>query len=455
MTHFKKFLLTLLIGGIALLSEFVFHQPALAFAIVAFTGGILAFLMFLEMIKTLRSGRYGVDVLAITAILATLAVKEYWASLMILIMLTGGDSLEDYANKRAGKELQSLLDNTPRIAHRFKEGKLQDIVIDEINIDDQLLVKPGELVPADGRVTKGESSVDESSLTGESRPETKKPGDQIMSGSLNGDGSIQMIAEKRAADSQYQMIIKLVEESKEKPARFVRLADRYAVPFTLIAYLIGGISWWFSKDPLRFAEVLVVASPCPLILAAPIALVAGMSRSSKNGIVVKTGTTIEKLARTKTIAFDKTGTLTKGILEVEAIQPVNGIKKEELLLYAASAEQESSHILARSLVNNVKNSQLYPVSQLKEVTGQGIQAVVNNHEVKIGRASFVSAEEIETSNTAIYVTIDRSFAGTILFSDQIRPEAAKTIKELRKLDVKNLMMITGDGSAIAQTIAEK
>lgn len=279
------------------------------------------------MIKTLRSGRYGVDVLAITAILATLAVKEYWASLMILIMLTGGDSLEDYANKRAGKELQSLLDNTPRIAHRFKEGKLQDIVIDEINIDDQLLVKPGELVPADGRVTKGESSVDESSLTGESRPETKKPGDQIMSGSLNGDGSIQMIAEKRAADSQYQMIIKLVEESKEKPARFVRLADRYAVPFTLIAYLIGGISWWFSKDPLRFAEVLVVASPCPLILAAPIALVAGMSRSSKNGIVVKTGTTIEKLARTKTIAFDKTGTLTKGILEVEAIQPVNGIKK--------------------------------------------------------------------------------------------------------------------------------
>ncbi len=284
--------------------------------------------MFLEMIKTLRSGRYGVDVLAITAILATLAVKEYWASLMILIMLTGGDSLEDYANKRAGKELQSLLDNTPRIAHRFKEGRWQDIVIDEINIDDQLLVKPGELVPADGRVIKGESSVDESSLTGESRPETKKPGDQIMSGSLNGDGSIQMIAEKRAADSQYQMIIKLVEESKEKPARFVRLADRYAVPFTLIAYLIGGISWWFSKDPLRFAEVLVVASPCPLILAAPIALVAGMSRSSKNGIVVKTGTTIEKLARTKTIAFDKTGTLTKGVLEVEAIQPVNGIKKK-------------------------------------------------------------------------------------------------------------------------------
>ena len=300
----------MLIGGIALLSEFVFTSRPLHLRLSHLLEDS-RLLDVLEMIKTLRSGRYGVDVLAITAILATLAVKEYWASLMILIMLTGGDSLEDYANKRAGKELQSLLDNTPRIAHRFKEGKLQDIVIDEINIDDQLLVKPGELVPADGRVTKGESSVDESSLTGESRPETKKPGDQIMSGSLNGDGSIQMIAEKRAADSQYQMIIKLVEESKEKPARFVRLADRYAVPFTLIAYLIGGISWWFSKDPLRFAEVLVVASPCPLILAAPIALVAGMSRSSKTDRC-KTGTTIEKLARTKRLLLIKQERLPKG-----------------------------------------------------------------------------------------------------------------------------------------------
>lgn len=315
MAHFKKFLLTVSIGIIALISEFIFKQPQIAYLIIAVTGGFLAFFMFLEMIKTLRSGKYGVDILAITAIVATLIVREYWASLMILVMLTGGDSLEDYANKKASKELQSLLDRTPRTAHKLEDGKLKEIAVDSIEINDIIVVKPGEIVPADGRVVKGESQFDESSLTGEAKPITKVVGDELMSGSVNGNDSIQMQIEKRAADSQYQLIIKLVEESKEKPAHFVRLADRYAVPFTLIAYLIGGISWWLSKDPLRFAEVLVVASPCPLILAAPIALVAGMSRSSKNGIVVKTGTTIEKLARTKTVAFDKTGTITKASLK--------------------------------------------------------------------------------------------------------------------------------------------
>ncbi|UQR06982.1 cadmium-translocating P-type ATPase [Enterococcus durans] len=453
MAHFKKFLLTVSIGIIALISEFIFKQPQIAYLIIAVTGGFLAFFMFLEMIKTLRSGKYGVDILAITAIVATLIVREYWASLMILVMLTGGDSLEDYANKKASKELQSLLDRTPRTAHKLEDGKLKEIAVDSIEINDIIVVKPGEIVPADGRVVKGESQFDESSLTGEAKPITKVVGDELMSGSVNGNDSIQMQIEKRAADSQYQLIIKLVEESKEKPAHFVRLADRYAVPFTLIAYLIGGISWWLSKDPLRFAEVLVVASPCPLILAAPIALVAGMSRSSKNGIVVKTGTTIEKLARTKTVAFDKTGTITKGFLEVAEIHPEPAITEDDLLIYAASAEQESGHILARSLLKNVPHNQLLAVSDLKEITGQGIQALVADHQVKIGRASFVGTNEIQTTKTAIYVAINGQFAGTILFSDTLRPEAKETIQELKKLGISDLMMITGDGQAIAESIA--
>lgn len=453
MAHFKKFLLTVFIGMIALISEFIFKQPQIAYLIIAVTGGFLAFFMFLEMIKTLRSGKYGVDILAITAIVATLIVREYWASLMILVMLTGGDSLEDYANKKASKELQSLLDRTPRTAHKLEDGKLKEIAVDSIEIDDIIVVKPGEIVPADGRVVKGESQFDESSLTGEAKPITKMVGDELMSGSVNGNDSIQMQIEKRAADSQYQLIIKLVEESKEKPAHFVRLADRYAVPFTLIAYLIGGVSWWLSKDPLRFAEVLVVASPCPLILAAPIALVAGMSRSSKNGIVVKTGTTIEKLARTKTVAFDKTGTITKGFLEVAEIKPEPSITEDTLLLYAASAEQESSHILARSLLKNVPHDQLLAVSDLKEITGQGIQAFVAEHQVKIGRASFVGTTEVQTTKTAIYVAIDGQFMGTILFSDSLRPEAKETIQGLKKLGISDLMMVTGDGQAIAESIA--
>ncbi|EOS7904312.1 cadmium-translocating P-type ATPase [Enterococcus hirae] len=455
MTHFKKFSITVLIGMTALICEFIFKRPTLAFLIIAITGGILAFFMFIEMIKTLRSGKYGVDILAITAIVATLVVGEYWASLMILIMLTGGDSLEDYANKKASRELQTLLDNTPRTAHQLMNDQLKDIPVEAVEISDLLVVKPGELVPVDGKVVKGESQFDESSLTGEAKLVLKKAGDELMSGSVNGDGSVQMIVERRAADSQYQQIIKLVEESKEKPAHFVRLADRYAVPFTLIAYLIGGISWWVTKNPVRFAEVLVVASPCPLILAAPIALVAGMSRSSKNGIVIKTGTAVEKLARTKTVAFDKTGTITKGVLEVASIHLEAGVTSETLLVYAASAEQESSHILARSLVHEVDNEKLLPVNELKEITGQGIQARVDGHFVKVGRASFVGAKESQSTKTAIYVAIDDHFSGTILFSDVLRPEAQATIEQLKTMGVADLMMITGDGPVIAESIAKE
>lgn len=453
MTHFKKFAMTLLIGAVALISEFMFDRPRLAFMIIAITGGTLAFLMFVEMIKTLRSGKYGVDILAITAIVATLLVNEYWASLMILIMLTGGESLEDYAQKKAGQELQSLLDNTPRTAHKLQGDQQLDVAVDTLEIGDHLVIKPGEIVPADGRVIMGESTFDEASLTGEAKPMSKKVGDELMSGSVNGDSSVKMVVEKRAEDSQYQLIIKLVEESKEKPARFVRLADRYAVPFTLIAYLIGGIAWWASGDPVRFAQVLVVASPCPLILAAPVALVAGMSRSSKSGIVVKTGTAVEKLAETKTIAFDKTGTITKGILEVTGVAPVDGFSEVELLRVAASAEQGSAHILARSLVQAVP--QLLPVTDLKEISGQGITATVDGMQVKVGNARFIDVPEAKTDTTAIYVSIDGKYAGTICFSDTIRPEASKTIANLKAQGITDLLMVTGDGRTVAKAIAEE
>lgn len=453
MTHFKKFAMTLLIGAVALISEFMFDRPRLAFMIIAITGGTLAFLMFVEMIKTLRSGKYGVDILAITAIVATLLVNEYWASLMILIMLTGGESLEDYAQKKAGQELQSLLDNTPRTAHKLQGDQQLDVAVDTLEIGDHLVIKPGEIVPADGRVIMGESTFDEASLTGEAKPMSKKVGDELMSGSVNGDSSVKMVVEKRAEDSQYQLIIKLVEESKEKPARFVRLADRYAVPFTLIAYLIGGIAWWASGDPVRFVQVLVVASPCPLILVAPVALVAGMSRSSKSGIVVKTGTAVEKLAETKTIAFDKTGTITKGMLEVTGVAPVQGFSEAELLRVAASAEQGSAHILARSLVQAVP--QLLPVTDLKEISGQGITATVDGRQVKVGNARFIDVPEAKTDTTAIYVAIDEKYAGTIYFSDTIRPEASKTIARLKAQGITDLLMVTGDGRTVAEAIAEE
>ena len=459
MKHSTKLGLIIAIALFSAILEFGFGLALVAQVIITVTGTLIALSMLKEMIKTLRSGSYGVDLLAITAVAATLAVGQYWAAMIVLIMLVGGDSLEDYASKKAHTELKALLDNSPQTAHKVVADKLIDIKVDEANIGDQLVVKPGETVPVDGHIIKGSSMFDESSLTGESRPITKNIGDTIYSGSINGDSAITMTVDKLAKDSQYQRLIQLVKQADSTPAHFVRMADRYAVPFTGIAFVIAGIAWFVSKNPVRFAEVLVVASPCPLILAAPVALVSGMSRSSRNGIVVKTGSVLEKMATAKTAAFDKTGTITSGRLFVDQIKPVAGTTKEELLSYAASAEQSSGHILARSLLNYaVKHDvNLLEVQQLSEVTGNGVTAQIAGQTIKVGKASFVAptAQVAETTQTCVYISLNDQYIGTITFIDKLRLEAAQTMQTLRDHGVKHLMMLTGDQQAIAQTIAKE
>ncbi|VDG21366.1 heavy metal translocating P-type ATPase [Lactiplantibacillus mudanjiangensis] len=457
MRHYYKLSLTVAVGVIALILQFGLHQPGTAQVIITILGSLMTLSMLIEMIKTLRTGKYGVDLLAITAIVATLAVSEYWASLIVLIMLTGGDSLEDYAAKRANTELKALLDNSPQIAHRQVDGQLTDIAVEAAQIGDQLVVKPGELVPVDGHLIQGTALFDEASLTGESKPVEKKVGDDVMSGAVNGDSAITMVVDKVAADSQYQQLVKLVKESEARPAKFVRLADRYAIPFTLVAYLIAGIAWWLSGDPHRFAEVLVVASPCPLILAAPVALVSGMSRTSRNGIVVKTGDMLEKMATAKSAAFDKTGTITSGQLTVNQIVPQPGFTATQILHLAASAEQNSSHILARSIVKYASDTPLSPVDQLDEVTGNGVTAQIDDHTVKVGKLRFVAPNTDLTplAQTAIYVAVDGQYAGHITFIDNVRPEAAATLQALHAEGVQNVMMLTGDQRAIATKIAQE
>ena len=459
MKHSTKLGLIIAIALFSAILEFGFGLALVAQIIITVTGTLIALSMLKEMIKTLRSGSYGVDLLAIPAVPATLAVGQYWAAMIVLIMLVGGDSLEDYASKKAHTELKALLDNSPQTAHKVVADKLIDIKVDEANIGDQLVVKPGETVPVDGHIIKGSSMFDESSLTGESRPITKNVSDTVYSGSINGDSAITMTVDKLAKDSQYQRLIQLVKQADSTPAHFVRMADRYAVPFTGIAFVIAGIAWFVSKDPVRFAEVLVVASPCPLILAAPVALVSGMSRSSRNGIVVKTGSVLEKMATAKTAAFDKTGTITSGRLFVDQIKPVAGTTKEELLSYAASAERSSGHILARSLLNYaVKHDvNLLEVQQLSEVTGNGVTAQIAGQTIKVGKASFVAptAQVAETTQTCVYISLNDQYIGTITFIDKLRLEAAQTMQTLRDHGVKHLMMLTGDQQAIAQTIAKE
>lgn len=453
--HFRKLMVIFGIGILALILEFGFHLNLWAQILISIVGLTLAVSMTIEMIKTLRSGKYGVDLLAIMAILSTLAVGQYWASLIILLMLVGGDTLEDYAANKAGSELKALLEHAPEKAHIIQaDGSIKDTTLEEVQIGDQLIVKPGEQVPVDGVVTKGSGTFDESSLTGESKPVEKKVKSELMSGSINGNSAIEYQATKLASDSQYQKIIRLVRESQNQPAHFVRLADRYAVPFTIIALIISGIAWIVSGDPNRFAQVLVVASPCPLILAAPIALVSGMSRTSRNGIIVKSGTSIEKMALLKKIFFDKTGTITTGELSLSKVSPAPGFTEEQLLQYAASVEQQSNHVLAVSLLHDYQG-QLLPLKNLEEKTAQGVQAQIQGKIVKAGKMDFVNpGHDVQSSDPTIFVSIDGQYAGKITLVDQIRPEAQQTISNLRKLNIQHLEMLTGDNQTTAQKISQ-
>lgn len=457
----QKLWLIIIIAAVAVILQYACGYPLFAQILVTVVGAIVALSMFIGMVKSIRTGDYGVDLLAILAVVATLAVGEYWAAMVILVMLTGGDALEDYAARKANTELKSLLDNTPQIAHVVTDGTTNDLAVKDVQVGAEVIVKPGEIVPLDGKVITGQSELDESSLTGESRPVSKIPGDEVMSGAINGANSITIKVTKLAKDSQYQQLVKLVKTAEESPARFVRLADRYAVPFTIVAIVIALVAWWWSGNPVRIAEVLVVASPCPLILAAPIAMVSGMSRASRNGIVVKTGTVLEKLANAKTGAFDKTGTITNGQLAVGKIIPASdsNFSHDQLLQLVASAESESSHILARSLVDYAKKQavSLSPVQDLQEVTGKGITATVDGYQMKIGKLSFVDPDGKQAilSSTAVYIEINGQYAGAVTFVDHIRPEARQTMNALRKMGVTNLMMLTGDQAAFAKEVAKQ
>lgn len=426
--------------------------------IIDILGIWISVLLLMEIFNDWKSGRYGVDILAVIAIVSTILINNYWAEWMILVMSTGGETLEDYATGQASKELRSLLNNTPRIANKLVNGKISEVNVEDLKIGDIVLIKPGQQVPVDGEIVKGDSSFDQSSLTGESVPVAKKPGDELMSGSVNGDAAVQMKVTKAAKDSEYQSIVALVKSAQAQPAKFVKMADRYAVPFTIISLIIGGVAWAVSGDATRFAEVMVVASPCPLLIAAPVALVSGMSSMSAHHIIVKSGPTLEKLARAKTFAFDKTGTLTENQLVIDQIIPEgDGLSKEELQSLAASVEQQSSHVIASSLVKATDSSLIKPVTNLKETTAQGVEGDVDGKHVKVGKLSFVAPdhEKIAVTSTAVFVSVDGKFAGYITMMDEIRPETAETIAKLKRQGAEDIMMLTGDHMQVAEKVGKK
>ena len=463
-----KFILVLAIGIVGLFCQFglktksLFQIGNLQFPIQAvlidIVGIMMAISLLAEIASDFKSGRYGVDILAVIAVVSTILIGDIWAEWMILVMMTGGQTLEDYATGQADKELRSLLSNSPTIANKIVNNELVSVDVEQLKIGDHVLIKPGEQVPVDGKVVSGESSFDQSSLTGESVPVTKKAEDELMSGSINGSVAVEMAVTKKASDSEYQTIVSLVESSQAKPAKFVKMADRYAVPFTIISLVIGIAAWIHSGNPVNFAEVMVVASPCPLLIAAPVALVSGMSSMSKHHIIVKSGPTLEKLATAKTFAFDKTGTLTENQLVIDEIIPASDSSYSPATLqsYATSVEQQSSHIIANSLVNVADKNLLKPATNIKESTGQGISGTVEGHLVKVGKLDYVKPQEkaATVNATAVYISIDDKYAGYITFKDQVRPESAETIARLKRQSGAHIMMLTGDHKDVADKIGE-
>ena len=301
----------------------------------------------------------GVDLIALLAMAGSLALGEYLAGAVIALMLASGRALETYADRRAHRELSALLDRAPRMVTRYEGGGLVVRPIEDVRPGDRLFVKTGEVVPVDGVLTTP-GVFDESALTGESRPSERPDGDQIRSGAVNAGAAIELRAVATAAESTYAGIVRLVQEAEKQKAPFVRVADRYAVIFIPVTLVIAGAAWLISGDPVRALSVLVVATPCPLILAVPIAVVAGISRAARRGIIVKGGGALETLARGKVLLFDKTGTLTAGIPQVADVEVFQDIPAEALLRLAASLDQVSPHVLATSIVRAARRSRARP-----------------------------------------------------------------------------------------------
>ncbi|MFI5041468.1 MAG: heavy metal translocating P-type ATPase [Acidimicrobiales bacterium] len=413
-----------------------------------------------------RHRRLGADLIALLALVGTLVVGEYLAGAVVAVMLASGRALEDRATARAREELSGLLDRVPRRAHRIDAGGVSEIEVDDLAPGDLVLVKPGEVVPVDGQLHSPDAVVDESALTGEALPVQRTAGDAVRSGTLNAGGPLQLRATTAAVDSTYAGIARLVAGAEASSAPSVRLADRYAVGFLAVSLATAGGAWGVSGHLARAVAVLVVATPCPLILAVPVALVSGLSRTARRGVIVKGGAVLERLAQATVLLFDKTGTLTTGHPTVVRVVSAGGMEADDLLRDAASVDQLSPHVLAAAVVRATggRGLALNLAVDVKEVPGQGIQGRVEGHAVAVGRAEWagtcadprwlrgVRRQAERDAQLTVFVGIDGALAGALLLSDPIRPDAARTIRRLRRDGITRVVMVTGDRAEVADAV---
>ena len=414
----------------------------------------------------LAGGAIGVDVIALLAIATALVMGESFAAALIALMVAGGNTLENFAEGRARREMTALLARAPRIAHRAGDGQVADIAVELVRPGDLLLVKPGETLPVDGRLEDTAALLDESALTGEPLPVARSLGDALRSGAVNAGGPLRLRADASAADSTYAAILRLVEGAQAERPPMARLADRWALAFLAVTLAAAGLAWGLSGDPRRALAVLVVATPCPLILAAPVALICGLSRAARRGAIVKSGAALERLARARTALFDKTGTLTSGTPRVAAVEPMPGFTEDDVLRLAASLDQLSQHAVARAVVAAAASAGLalsWP-EDAAEIAGGGVAGRIDGRQVLVGGAGLLAASGCTlpedgaaarlaaAASAAAWVAVEGQIAGVLLLTDRLRPEAPRALRALRAAGMRRLVMVSGDRAATAQAI---
>jgi heavy metal translocating P-type ATPase len=417
----------------------------------------------LSVTRSLLRGDVGVDAIALVSMAGALALGEYLAGAVVALMLAGGNALEAAANRRARRELTALVARAPRTALVLHGEDLVETPVEDVVRHDRVLVRGGEVVPVDGMVESDEAIVDESALTGEALPVTVHHGGQVRSGTANAGVAFEVRVLRPAAESAYAALVRLVEQAGRERAPFVRIADRYAIFFLPVTVVVASIAWAVSGDPVRALAVFVVATPCPLILAAPIALVSGLSRCARAGVVVKGAGTIERLGRARSVLLDKTGTVTLGRPVLERVVPLDSFGADETLALAASLDRLSSHPLARALVAGAeaRGLTLELPHDVAESFGSGVEGEVAGHRVLVGSQSWLEGHGVEAhlppqldGATKVLVAVDGVAAGAVLIGDRLRDDADCLVPRLRDSGIRHVAIVTGDKEEIAQAVGD-
>jgi heavy metal translocating P-type ATPase len=453
------------IGLVAGLALYVAGQGDIA-TLVWFAGVVPALAaLVIEILRSIGRGEVGLDIVAALSMTAALVFGETLAAAVVAVMYSGGTFLESFAEGRARREMHDLLSRVPRTATRHRNGGLEEVPLDEITPGDRLLIRQGDVVPVDGTVLSASAFVDTSALTGEALPVRLANGVEAVSGSTNAGEAFDLAATRRAAESTYAGIVRLVEEAQRSKAPMSRLADRWSLGFLAVTVAIATAAWWFTGDPIRAVAVLVVATPCPLILAVPVALVAGLSRAARFGVLIKGAGPLETMARIHTLILDKTGTLTDGRPQIVSIDSYRGIGEDDILRLAAALDQASKHPVAQAIVAAAKARGLaLPVpSDVAEIPGEGVVGRVEGREVIVGGDGFVATRVgpasgahpfLAAGSVIVAVAVDGRLAGHLVMSDPLRDGSAAMLAGLRREGIQRILLATGDRLDVAERVTE-